>query len=252
MKYNNSNRVVAIIEARMTSTRLPGKVLLEACGKPLLAHLIERLQRSVCVNKVIVATTKNDTDNPIANLAEKLCIGCFRGSEHDVLARVLDAATAFNADTIVEITGDCPALDPDVVDKCVTAFFENKVDFVANRIKPSYPGGMDVRVFSTKTLKEVELVSKNDPAAREHVSLPITENTKKYKILNVEAEPELCMPDFDIELDEPKDYEMIRTMFEALYPNNPQFNLGDIIAYIKKHPEIMAINKSVSRKNARE
>jgi spore coat polysaccharide biosynthesis protein SpsF len=252
MKHNNSNRVVAIIEARMTSIRLPGKVLLKACGKPLLAHLIERLQRAESLDEVIVATTVNDTDDPIACLAAQLGIGCFRGSEHDVLGRVLNAANEFNVDTIVEITGDCPALDPKVVDICVAAFFEQKVHFLANRIKPLYPGGMDVRVFSKQTLKEVDLISQDDPFAREHVSLPITDNAGKYKIYSLEAPPELSMPELNIELDEPDDYKMIKTVFEALYPGNPQFDLSDIISYIKKNPGILEVNKNVARKDARE
>jgi len=252
MKHANSNRVVAIIEARMTSTRLPGKVLLKACGKPLLAHLIERLQRAESLDEVIIATTVNDTDDPIASLAVQLGVGCFRGSEHDVLERVLKAANEFNADTIVEITSDCPALDPKVVDKCVVAFFEHKVHFLANRINPLYPGGMDVRVFSTQTLREVELISRDDPAAREHVSLPITDNEEKYKIYSLEAPPELSMPDLNIELDEPDDYKMIKTVFEALYPINPQFDLRDIISYIKENPEILEVNKNVARKDARK
>ena len=172
-------------------------------------------------------------------------------SEHDVLGRVLDAASEFNVDTIVEITGDCPALDPKVVDRCVVAFFEQKVHFLANRIKPLYPGGMDVRVFSTQTLREVELISRDDPAAREHVSLPITDNPEKYKIYSLEAPPELSMPDLNIELDEPDDYKMIKTLFEALYPGNPQFDLSDILSYIKKNPGILEVNKNVGRKDAR-
>lgn len=252
MKYDKSNRVGAIIEARMTSTRLPGKVLLKACGKPLLAHLVERLKRAESLDELIIATTVNETDDPIVRLAEKMDVGYFRGSEHDVLGRVLNAANRFNIDTIVEITGDCPALDPKVVDTCVTAFFKNEVHFLANRIKPTYPGGMDVRVFSTQTLREVELISRDDPAAREHVSLPITDNVEKYKIYSLEAPPELSMPDLNIELDEPDDYKMIKIVFEALYPENPQFDLSDIISYIKKNSEILDVNRKVVRKDARE
>ena len=248
----NKNRVVAIIEARMTSTRLPGKVLFKVCGKPLLGHLIERLKRARRLDDIVVATSENKSDDPISKLASDMNVGCYRGSEHDVLNRVLSAAITFNADTIVEITGDCPALDPQVVDRCVDAFIQKGVDYVANRSEPSYPGGMDVRVFPTKILKEVEVISRDDKAAREHVSLPITESPEKYKIYYLKAPPEFQMPELKVELDEKNDYKMIKKLFEALYPIKPEFSLEDIISYVKNHPEILEINCDVKRKKARE
>ena len=245
MKYK---KIVAIIEARMTSTRLPGKVLLPACGKPLLAHLIERLQLVSNLNEIVVATTINETDDPIVKLTQDLGVGCFRGSEEDVLSRVLGAAQTYNADVIVEITGDCPAIDPNIVEQGINGFFISGADYVENS---QYPGGMNFTAFATKTLAEVELFTRNDPAAREHVSLPIYRHPEKYSQHKVVAPLELSRPDVYIELDELSDYEMIKAIFEALYPVNPKFNLADILKFLDSHYEILNLNTHVKRRTGR-
>lgn len=247
---SNQKRIVSTIEARMTSTRLPGKVLLPVCGKPMLAHLIERLQRVPRLDAIVVATTVNKEDDPIVELAQKIGVGYFRGSEEDVLGRVLDAAQACSADIIVEITGDCPAIDPHVVARCIDVYLTTEADYVTSGNK-TYPGGMNTRVFSTKILAEVELISRNDKAAREHVSLPIYEHPERYKLHTVEAPPGLSRPDLAIELDEPADYEMIKAIFEALYPGNPEFGLADILSFLDLHPEVVKLNEHVGRKTAR-
>src|SRR3954454_8823993 len=132
-------RVVATIEARMTSSRLPGKVLLPAVGKPLLELMVERLQRSRHLDAIVIATTEDASSDPLEELAERLGIGCFRGSEDDVLARVLGAARAYDADLIVELTGDCPLIDPALVDLHVERFNEGGSDYTANVLEKTYP-----------------------------------------------------------------------------------------------------------------
>lgn len=241
-------RVVAIVEARMTSTRLPGKVLLPACGKPLLEHLIERLLRVSNIDSIVIATTINDTDNPIVELAKKLKIYTFRGSEHDVLGRVLGAAYDNNADIIVEITGDCPAIDPDIVEEGIKIFKNADAEYVENT---NYPGGMNYSIFETTTLAEVECLTRDDIAAREHVTLPIYERPEKFKLLRVDAPAKYRHKNVCIELDELSDYEMIKKIFEALYPDNPKFSLTDILNLLKKNPEIGDMNLNVQRKAAR-
>jgi len=150
-------RIVATIEARMTSSRLPGKVLRTVLSRPLLSFMIERLRRVWQLDQIVVATTMNESDDPIADLASGLGVGCFRGSEDDVLARVLGAARKFGADLIVETTGDCPLIDPAVVDQVIATYRANKVDYCANVLQPTYPRGMDVQVFATDLLAEVEM-----------------------------------------------------------------------------------------------
>ena len=244
-RRDKNKKIVAVIEARKTSTRLPGKVLLPACGKPLLAHLIERLQYVPNLDAIVVATTVNSTDEPIVELARHMGVGCFRGSEEDVLSRVLGAAQTYDADFIVEITGDCPAIDPNIVKRCIDEFFASGADYVENS---QYPGGMNFTAFATKTLAEVELFTRNDPLAREHVSLPIYKHPEKYRQYYVIAPPELSRPDIYIELDEPSDYEMIKAIFEALYPVNPKFTLSDILKFLDSHPEILELNAHVKRR----
>ena len=164
-------KIVATIEARMTSSRLPGKVLMPIMGKPMLAYLIERLKRSR-VDEIVVATTDRPTDDLIEQLATNLGVGCFRGSEEDVLGRVLLAAKSVGADVIVEITGDCPLIDPDIVDQVLDVYLSQQVDYASNTLKRTYPRGLDVQVFSTNLLDEVNILT-SDPIDHENVSLYI-------------------------------------------------------------------------------
>ena len=162
-------KVVATIEARMTSTRLPGKVLLPANGRPMLYYLVRRLKAVPSINTIVLATTINATDEPLVEFAQKEGIQVFRGSEDDVMGRVIGAAESANADVIVEITGDCPIIDPDLVEQTIRMFQRHNAAYVANSYISSYPDGMDTQVFSLDTLKQSAAMT-NDPLDREHVS----------------------------------------------------------------------------------
>ncbi len=153
---SRKQRVVATIEARMTSTRLPGKVLKEAVGKPMLDLMVERLKRAPSLSGIVIATTTDPSDDPIVELAGRLGVGCHRGSEMDITERLLGAAKAHAIDVIVETTGDCPLIDADVVDRCIRTYLENGVDYVSNILERTYPIGMDTQVFSTATLADVD------------------------------------------------------------------------------------------------
>ena len=240
-------KVAATIEARMGSTRLPGKVLLPAVGKPLLEHLVERLRRVRQLQDIIVATTEKTKDNPIVRLSEKIGVNCFRGSEDDVLERILGAAHAQGADIIVAITGDCPLIDPEMVELCIERYLSSKVDFLANFLPPSYPLGMATQVLPTKILDQVATLTQ-DPVDREHVTIYIYRHPEKYRILNVSAPPELTRPTLRLTLDTVKDYEVIRTIFEALYPKKKEFTLADTLNFLDAHPEIASINADVKQK----
>ncbi len=242
-------RIVATIEARMTSSRLSGKVLLPVLGRPLLAVLIERLRRVHALDQIVVATTINAADDSIAALATRLGVGCFRGSEEDVLGRVLGAARAHGADLIVEITGDCPLIDPEIIQRCIDAYLANDVDFVSNTLTPTYPWGMDTKVFATAVLAEVDRLTTH-PDDREHVSLYIYEHPERYRLLNVAAPPELTWPEMHAELDTREDYELIKACVEALYPRDPTFGLGQIIAFLRSNPSVAGLVEGVARKGA--
>jgi spore coat polysaccharide biosynthesis protein SpsF len=242
-------RTVATIEARMTSTRLPGKVLKEAVGKPMLELMVERLRRVPSLDGIVVATTTNPTDDPVESLARRLGAGVWRGSEHDVLRRVLDAALHHRIDVIVETTGDCPLIDPALVEDCIRTYRVAKVDYVSNVLERGYPIGMDTQVFATSVLADVARRT-DDPADHEHVSLYIYRHPEIYSLRNVPASPSLRRPDLALTLDTPDDYALITAVFEALYPQNPAFALADVLELLDRCPDIAAMNAHVRRKKA--
>ncbi len=244
-----NKRIVATIEARMTSSRFPGKVLMEACGKPMLQHMIERLQRVPSLDGIVVATTGNDADVPIVNLAQRMGVGFFQGSEYDVLLRVLHSARAYDIDVIVEMTGDCPLIDPVLVEDCIRGYQVSGVDYVSNVLERTYPRGMDTQVFATEVLADVADRTV-DPEDHEHVSIFIYSHPEIYSLKNMPGPPELTNPGLGLTLDTPEDLELIRRIFETLYPNNPNFTLADILAVLKDNPTLTELNAHVRRKHA--
>src|SRR3954468_19392190 len=223
-------RVVATIEARMTSSRLPGKVLLPARGRPLLELMVERLRRCRHLDEIVIATTEDASSDPLQALAERLGVGCFRGSEDDVLARVLGAARAFDAELIVETTGDCPLIDPATVDLVISRFHDADVDYCANNLERTYPRGMDAQAFPTAVLAEVATLT-DDPHDHEHVSLYIYEHPERYRLRSVVSDrPETG--ELRLTVDTAEDYELVRTVFEELYPRDPAFALPEILALL--------------------
>jgi spore coat polysaccharide biosynthesis protein SpsF len=240
-------KIIATIEARMTSSRLPGKVLLPAQGAPMLARMVQRLKMVPSLDGIVVATTVNAADDPIEALAAELGIGCWRGSEDDVLKRVLDAAHAFEADVIVELTGDCPLIDPVIVEHCIQAYRAAGVDYLSNVLERTFPIGMDTQVFATSILDDVARRTL-DPTDHEHVSLYIYRHPELYSLKNLAAPPELRDPDLRLTLDTPQDYQLIDQVFAALLPQGPGFPLGDILALLQARPDLRRINDHVAHR----
>jgi spore coat polysaccharide biosynthesis protein SpsF len=233
------SRVIATIEARMGSSRLPGKVLMPAAGRPLLALMIERVRRSRYVDEVVVATTTAGRDDAIAALCRQEGAACFRGSEDDVLGRVVEAGRAHGAEVSVLLTGDCPLNDPVVIDQHVCAFLAARphVDYVANCEVRSYPHGLDMQVLAWRTLAEsAELTAapRAHQRFREHVGWYVRRHPERYRRHDVIAPPGLSNPAFRITLDYAEDYQRIREIYEALYPANPRFTTGDILALARE------------------
>lgn len=240
-------KIVATIEARMTSSRLPGKILLPILGKPTLELLIERVSKVRQINQIVVATTSNHSDDIVEELAHRLGVGCFRGSEDDVLDRVLKAAQSYNAHIIVEITGDCPLIDPNVIESLIEIFLNNSYDYVSNTLKQTYPNGLDTQVFSVKTLEEVAHLTM-DPVDHEHVSLYIYEHPEKYSLFNMESGLPEKYWDLRLTVDTIEDFELIRSIYEELYLEKPNFSLGDILDLLDRKPELITINKHIQQK----
>jgi spore coat polysaccharide biosynthesis protein SpsF len=183
-------------------------------------------------------------------LANRLHVGVFRGSEDDVLARVLGAARAYEADVIVETTGDCPLHDPAIIDKVVADFRIGGADFVSNVRDYTTPRGTDVRVFTTGALDEINRISQ-DPADHEHVSLHFWEHPEKYELRNVVTQLAPEVAQLRLTVDTPEDFELVRRVYEELYPVKPDFTLGDILALFERQPELARVNQHVMQKAVR-
>jgi spore coat polysaccharide biosynthesis protein SpsF len=240
----------AIIEARMTSSRLPGKVIRPILGRPMLELLIERLGRACRLDQIVLATTTNATDDSLEDLTTRLGVFCFRGSEEDVLARVLGAAHATGTELIVEITGDCPLIDPEVVDRVVDVFRANRVDYASNDLKQTYPNGLGTAVFPTAVLEAVARLT-DDPVDHEHVSLYIYEHPERFALSNLESGLPERWWNLRLTVDTLDDFNLIRTIYEKLYPQKPDFALQDVIELLEREPELLALNRHIQQKAVR-
>lgn len=227
----HKQRVVAVVEARMASTRLPGKALKKVLGRPLLSYLIERLRRCVTLDKIIIATTTNLKDDILASFCETEGYTYYRGSENDVLGRVVEAAALAKTEIYVEIFGDCPLIDPAVIDQHVRTFIHGNYDVVTNCAKRSFPAGMDCIVCSYDLLKLSAHIALNE-RYREHVMLYILENMDRFKMKNLLAPKKYSRPWLRILVDYPEDFQVIKTIIEELYPKNTEFGLKEIIELV--------------------
>jgi spore coat polysaccharide biosynthesis protein SpsF len=243
-------RIVCIIEARFSSVRLPGKVLMPILGTPMLGRVIERVRLARTVDAIVVATTDASADDPVAAFVSASGAGVFRGSEDDVLNRVASAARAHDADMIVEITGDCPLVDPGLVDKVVGDFCAGGADFVSNILPHTAPRGTDVRVFTADAVAEIDRRS-TDPADREHVSLHFWEHPERYRLRNVVTDLPASAADVRLTVDTKEDLEFARAIYEELYPANPGFSLYDVLSLLDRRPELLELNRAVAQKAAR-
>ncbi len=239
--------VFTIIQARMNSSRLPGKVLIDVCGTPELVHVVRRVIRAKTVDRVIVATTDTKSDDPIERCCIENNICFYRGSENDVLDRFYKAALEFNVsenDYIVRVTADCPFIDADVIDKVINAAIKSKRDYVSNTIKPTYPDGLDIEVFTFKTLKYAweNAFLKSE---REHVTPYIYKNPEKFSLLNVEGLEDLS--ELRWTLDEKDDLDVILSVYNELYFKDNFFGLRDIIKLFRERPDIFSKNMSYKR-----
>jgi spore coat polysaccharide biosynthesis protein SpsF len=241
------SKVVATIEARMTSTRLPGKVLLQAAGEPMMMHLLRRLRAVPSIDEIVIATTGNCTDDPIVEFARQAAVRCYRGSEEDVLARVIGAGELVQAEVLVEITGDCPVIDPDIVEQTIRMFFAHRVEYVSNGLIRSYPDGMDTQVMRFSALQASATMTR-DPLDREHVSRFIYRHPEIFPQVHLIAPPSLHWPELGLTLDEERDYLLLKMIIEELSPVNPLFSCSNILSLLRKRPEWVALNSAVVRK----
>ncbi len=231
----------------MASSRLPGKVLLPVLSLPMLGRLILRLKSIEFLDQIIVATTNNLDDDLIVATAAKYGADIYRGSESDVLGRVLEAAKKYDVDLIVEITGDCPIIDPTIVVSIIQSYFDSEADYVSNSNIRSYPDGMDVQVYRTNVLEFSSSLA-NLPLEREHVTLHIRQNPTLFKILDIHSPLEFFYPNLGLTLDTSEDLDFLTKIIESLEPKKFLFSLKDILDYLDKNSELLRINSHVIRK----
>ncbi|MEP6704962.1 MAG: glycosyltransferase family protein [Acidobacteriota bacterium] len=243
-------RVVCIVEARFRSSRLPGKVTKPILGLPMLARMIERVSRARTLDAVVIACPVGTDDDAVEEIAFETGVFCFRGSEDDVLARVVGAAEANRADVIVELTGDCPLHEPALIDKVVADYQLGGADFVSNILPYTTPRGTDVRVFSAVALADIAKNS-TDAADREHVSLRFWEHPEKYTRRNVVTALPEGAKDLRLTVDTEDDFRLVTAIYEELYPKNAAFTLSDVIALLDARPDLRSMNEHVQQKTVR-
>lgn len=241
--------VVIIVQARMASTRLPGKIMKKVLDKTLLEYQIERLRRVHLADQLIIATTVKEQEQPIVDLCASLGVPYFRGSEEDVLARYYGAAVEHQADVVIRITSDCPIIDPAIVDRVIAFYLghQGQYDYVTNTLEPelTFPRGMDTELLTFKALQEAYLEATDQPE-REHVTIFIKKRPERFRLANVSYHQNYSHYRWTV--DTPEDFLLLEKIIATLYPANPRFTLEDCLDLLEKNPEWAEINSYIQQK----
>jgi spore coat polysaccharide biosynthesis protein SpsF len=233
-------RTIITIEARMSSTRLPRKMMLDICGKPVLQHVIERARRSKKADEVIVATTTNPVDQDIVGLCKEINSSFFCGSEHDVTQRLIDCAREFKAERVVQLWGDCLLQDSSNIDRAIDLFEHNTTDFLSNRLKKTFPAGLEVHVFRPSILQKVSEMT-TDCEDREHGTSYIYNHPELFSLMNYSALFKAC-PNKRWLLDYKEDFEFLHLVYERLYRHKQNFEIEDVLRLVEDEPDLEKIN----------
>ena len=239
-------RVVAIIQARMGSTRLPNKILMDISGKPMLWHIIQRLKRCKKVDEIVVATSTLSSNDPISDFCEKNRISCFRGSEEDVLSRFYECAKKHKADQIVRITADNPLIDPINIQKMINFQIKNKADltYTVNMPLGTGPGN---EIISFSALKRSHVQAK-EPEFREHADEYIIHNLRLFKVMSINCTLKKKHPEYRLTVDTKADFELISKIYKELYEEEKIIPLNDVLDFMEKNPSLEKINYSEKQK----
>jgi spore coat polysaccharide biosynthesis protein SpsF len=241
-------KIVAIIQARIGSTRLPGKALKDIHGRTMLARVVRRASRSALIDKVVVATTEKKADDAIVSECDLLGISCFRGSEDDVLDRYYRAAKTVSADTIVRITSDCPLIDSEIIDSVIQAYLDNLPDYASNTIKSTYPRGMDVEVFSFNAL-EIAWSKALQDFEHVHVTPYIYQHPEQFRIFPVTGKGDWSRYRWTVDTKE--DLALIRAIY-AKINRDDFFSWGDVLELLNREPNLADVNRHVRQKSLEE
>jgi len=238
-------QIAAIIQARMGSTRLPGKAMKKISTKPMLWYILQRLKRSKLINEIIIATTRKKADYIITKLAQGLGLNTYAGSEEDVLDRYYRAAKKYRAEIVVRVTSDCPLIDPEVVDRVLSLYLQAQADYATNTLKCTFPTGLDAEVFPFKALEQTWKEARQ-PHEREHVTPYIREHPNNFSLINLENDKDLSYMRWTV--DEEKDLKFVREIYRRLYRNGRIFLMEDVLALLKREPQLLEINRDVKQK----
>jgi spore coat polysaccharide biosynthesis protein SpsF len=248
-----SMSIAVIIQARMGSNRLPGKVMKMIKGKTIIEHIIDRVKCCSMVDDIIIATTTNIQDDLIVEETIRLGQKIFRGSEQDVLSRYYNAATKYQSDIILRITSDCPLIDPILIDQMIIKYIDlNKtktIDYLSNKIKPTYPRGLDVEIFSYKTLEKTFIEAIKD-YEREHVTPYIYLNPEKFNMYSYENNMDFSYLRWT--LDTKEDFELIKIIYDELYISDKIFEFKEVLKLVNDNPSYVEINKHIKQKELGE
>jgi len=236
---------VIIIQARMTSTRLPGKVMMNVGGKPMLAQQLQRLRQCQCVDEIVIATTRNTSDEPLVELARKEGLGWFRGSEDDVLSRYVGAARQFQADVVVRVTADCPLIDPLVTDRVIEDLVDHRseCDYASNVLKRTYPRGLDTEAMFLDTLFRIDRLAQSK-VSREHVTI-MARSERRDLFVCRSIEDDQNNADLRWVVDTMPDLEVVRALYDGLDLGVNVESFSKIVAYARKHPELVRLNSGM-------
>lgn len=236
--------MLAILQARCSSSRLPGKVLKPILGEPMIARQIERLRRSQRITRLVVATSDDPSDDPLSALCANRNICCYRGSLNDVLDRFYQTANAYPSDQLLRLTGDCPLADPELIDHCVDFHLSGDFDYTTNALQATFPDGLDVEVFRFKCLEESWKEARL-PSQREHVTPFIYGHPERYRIGHFRQHQDLSALRWTVDC--MTDLELVRGIYEHLYRSNPAFTTNDILALLARYPNLAEINAGKTR-----
>lgn len=242
-----SENIAAIIQARMSSTRLPGKVLTDICGKSMLWHVVDRLKYSKLIKRILIATTTSKEDDIIEDFCRKYGLDFYRGDKLDVLDRYYKAAKTNKVDIVVRITSDCPLIDPYISDRVIAAYLNNRNSFdgACNVLKRRYPRGLDTEVFPFSVIEKAWEGARKD-YQREHVTPYIYDNKDLFKVFSVENSKDLSSLRWTV--DESPDLEFVREIYNILYKENNIFITEDLLKLLEAKPFLNDINKLVKQK----
>lgn len=236
--------ILAILQARASSTRLPGKVLKPILGKPMLARQLERVRRARLLDRLIVATSSDPSDDPIEVLCRNEGVECYRGKLDDVLDRFYQAAAPLHPEHVVRLTGDCPLADPAIIDQVCAFYLEGGFDYATNALQPTFPDGLDVEICRFEFLEQAwrEAVL---PSHREHVTPFIHKNPQRFRIGHFRGNTDLSHLRWTV--DEPDDFTLVSNIYEALYPADPCFDTVAILELLEQHTEWKTANTTHQR-----